>query len=241
MAADQALRFDDIVKTFGGTRALKGVSFTVGRGEVVALLGENGAGKSTIIKVLGGIVRSDSGQITIAGEPYRHKANARGERQAVAFIHQDLGLIEWMTVAENMSLGQGFPRAGWSGKLGLIDWGAARTARGGGPRPCRLRHRPHHPRPQPLPHREIAGGHRPRAGRRLRFSRARRTDGQPSRQRGGAAVRRRATPAGAWCRHDLRVAPARRDLSHRRPRGGHARRAEGRRETGGGDDPPTIS
>lgn len=114
------LRFDDVAKAFGGTRALKGVSFEVARGEVVALLGENGAGKSTLIKILGGIFRADSGHVTIGGEPYRHRAQARGERQKVAFIHQDLGLVEWMTVAENMGLAQGF--AGRGGKRGLIDW-----------------------------------------------------------------------------------------------------------------------
>ena len=116
------LRFDDVAKSFGGTRALKGVSFEVARGEVVALLGENGAGKSTLIKILGGIFRADSGHVTIGGEPYRHRAQARGERQKVAFIHQDLGLVEWMTVAENMGLAQGF--AGRGGTRGLIDWKA---------------------------------------------------------------------------------------------------------------------
>ena len=122
MTTEKSLRFENVVKTFGGTRALKGVSLDVHRGEVVALLGENGAGKSTLIKILGGIFKADSGQITIGGEPYRHRAHARGERQSVAFIHQDLGLVEWMTVAENMSLPQGFAGRGWSGALGLIDW-----------------------------------------------------------------------------------------------------------------------
>jgi ribose transport system ATP-binding protein len=116
------LSFDNIVKTFGGTRALKGVSMNVSRGEIVALLGENGAGKSTMIKILGGIVRADSGSVTIGGDAYRHRARARGERQSVAFIHQDLGLVEWMNVAENMSLAQGFSSRAWSGALGLIDW-----------------------------------------------------------------------------------------------------------------------
>jgi ribose transport system ATP-binding protein len=119
MAGEGALQFENVVKTFGGTRALKGVSLDVSRGEVVALLGENGAGKSTLIKILGGIFRADSGHITIGGEPYRHRAQARGERQSVAFIHQDLGLVEWMTVAENMSLPQGFSGRRWSG---VIDW-----------------------------------------------------------------------------------------------------------------------
>ncbi|CAM5765189.1 sugar ABC transporter ATP-binding protein [Labrys miyagiensis] len=125
MAGAGFLRFEDVAKSFGGTRALKGVSFDVGRGEVVALLGENGAGKSTLIKILGGIVRPDSGSVSIDGEPYRHRAHARAERQSVAFVHQDLGLVEWMTVAENMSLPQGFAGRAWSGRLGLIDWRAA--------------------------------------------------------------------------------------------------------------------
>jgi ribose transport system ATP-binding protein len=116
-----------VTKSFGGTRALKGVSMSVGRGEVVALLGENGAGKSTLIKILGGIHRADGGHVTIGGEPYRHRASARGERQNVAFIHQDLGLIEWMSVAENMSLAQGFRGRSWSGALGLVDWRQSET------------------------------------------------------------------------------------------------------------------
>ena len=101
MAQAGILRFENVAKSFGGTQALKGVSFEVNRGEVVALLGEDGAGKSTLIKVLGGIVTADSGAVSIDGEPYRHRADAR---QRVAFVHQDLGLIEWMTVAENMAL-----------------------------------------------------------------------------------------------------------------------------------------
>ena len=111
------LFFDGIDKHFGGTYALKDVSLTVGRGEIVALLGENGAGKSTLIKVLGGIHSADSGRVLIDGEHYQHRPAGFGERQKVAFIHQDLGLIEWMTVAENIALALGFNR-----KNGLIAW-----------------------------------------------------------------------------------------------------------------------
>ncbi|MCB8880056.1 sugar ABC transporter ATP-binding protein [Acidisoma cellulosilytica] len=115
------LRFDGLVKTFGGTHALKGVSFDVPRGEVVALLGENGAGKSTLIKILGGIVRADQGTVSIDNVPYRHRVqSAGGTGHRVAFIHQDLGLIEWMTVAENMSLAEGF--AAKPSLFGAIDW-----------------------------------------------------------------------------------------------------------------------
>ncbi|MEM6354781.1 MAG: sugar ABC transporter ATP-binding protein [Pseudomonadota bacterium] len=121
----QGLFFDRVAKSFGGTLALRGVSLQVERGEIVALLGENGAGKSTLIKILGGIHGADSGRVLIDGEPYAHTPGRVDARQAVAFIHQDLGLIDWMTVAENMALSQGFSR-----KRGLIDWRAAEdTAR----------------------------------------------------------------------------------------------------------------
>ncbi len=118
----QGLFFDSIDKHFGGTYALKDVSLSVGRGEIVALLGENGAGKSTLIKVLGGIHTPDAGRVLIDGTPYQHRPAGFGERQKVAFIHQDLGLIEWMTVAENISLALGFSR-----KNGLINWSDVET------------------------------------------------------------------------------------------------------------------
>ena len=119
MTPTDGLFFDQIVKTFGGTHALRGVSLRVGRGEVVALLGENGAGKSTLIKVLGGIHSPDSGQVSVDGTPYRHIAGKVNARQAVAFIHQDLGLIEWMSVAENIALAIGYVK-----KTGRINWSA---------------------------------------------------------------------------------------------------------------------
>ena len=111
------LFFDGIDKHFGGTYALQEVSLSVSRGEIVALLGENGAGKSTLIKVLGGIHRADAGRVLIDGAPYEHRPGHFGERQAVSFIHQDLGMIEWMSVAENIALALGYSR-----DRGLINW-----------------------------------------------------------------------------------------------------------------------
>jgi ribose transport system ATP-binding protein len=115
----RGLCLDGIDKHFGGTYALRGVSLGVACGEVVALLGENGAGKSTLIKVLGGIYRPDAGRVLIDGHPYEHRPGGFGAHQSVAFIHQDLGMIDWMTVAENMALALGYVR-----KRGIIDWGA---------------------------------------------------------------------------------------------------------------------
>ena len=111
------LRIDRIFKRFGGTQALNDVSMTVGRGEVVALLGENGAGKSTLIKILAGVYAVDGGTISYAGKDMTSAVR----HMPISFIHQDLGLIDWMTVTENICLTLGYPR-----RLGLIAWSRAR-------------------------------------------------------------------------------------------------------------------
>ena len=111
------LRFENVTKRFGGTTALRAVSLDLDSGEVLALLGENGAGKSTLIKSLAGIHTPDEGQILFRGAPYVHTPPRPNEKQKVSFIHQDLGLVEWMTVAENVGLAQGYSR-----RSGLIDW-----------------------------------------------------------------------------------------------------------------------
>ncbi|WP_018238434.1 sugar ABC transporter ATP-binding protein [Ensifer sp. BR816] len=117
MDGQKLLEFRSITKGFGGTKALTQVSLDLEAGEILALLGENGAGKSTLIKTLAGIYRPDGGEIRFRGEPYVNQPPKPNKRQPVAFIHQDLGLIEWMTVAENVGLAQGF-----SMRTRLIDW-----------------------------------------------------------------------------------------------------------------------
>src|SRR5690606_6002902 len=78
-----------------------------------ALLGQNGAGKSTVIKMLAGVYRPDAGTMMLDGAPYDPHTNRHG----IAFIHQDLGLLEWMTVGEHIAIAQGCKR-----RFGLIDW-----------------------------------------------------------------------------------------------------------------------
>jgi ribose transport system ATP-binding protein len=111
------LRIDRVFKRFGGTQALNDVSMAVGRGEVVALLGENGAGKSTLIKILAGVHTVDNGTISYAGKDMTSAVR----RMPISFIHQDLGLIDWMTVTENICLTLGYPR-----RFGLIEWSRGR-------------------------------------------------------------------------------------------------------------------
>lgn len=119
------LQFQSLCKRFGGTQAVDHVTLDVRAGEILALLGENGAGKSTLIKLLAGIYPADQGEILFDGQPQAAWRRTDRREQPVAFIHQDLGLVEWMTVAENVCLGTGYPR-----RFGLIDWSAANdTAR----------------------------------------------------------------------------------------------------------------
>ncbi|MFJ3203274.1 sugar ABC transporter ATP-binding protein [Streptomyces sp. NPDC086989] len=107
------VRIRGLGKRFGGTLALDAVDLDVHGGSVLALLGPNGSGKSTLIKVLAGVHRADTGEVTVAGHPLGSEAASR----SMSFIHQDLGLVDWMTVAENIALGTGYPRRG-----GLISW-----------------------------------------------------------------------------------------------------------------------
>ncbi|MBO0730030.1 MAG: sugar ABC transporter ATP-binding protein, partial [Acidimicrobiaceae bacterium] len=111
--------FREVFKQLGGTLAVAGVSLDIAPGEIHALLGENGAGKSTMIKLLAGVHEPDSGEIHLRGKRIDHVF----PRPPMAFIHQDLGLVDWMTVAENVALVEGFPRRG-----GLIDWGEVRRS-----------------------------------------------------------------------------------------------------------------
>ena len=115
--AERLLTFEHITKRFGGTTALRDVSLHLDAGEVLALLGENGAGKSTLIKSLAGIHTPDEGRILFKGEAYVHRPPKPNEKQRVSFIHQDLGLVEWMSVAENVGLAQGYSMKGPA-----IDW-----------------------------------------------------------------------------------------------------------------------
>ncbi|RSM54923.1 sugar ABC transporter ATP-binding protein [Actinoplanes sp. ATCC 53533] len=111
------MRIRGLGKRFGATLALDKVDLDLRGGEILALLGQNGAGKSTLIKILAGVYRADEGAVEVGGAPLGSDSARRG----VSFIHQDLGLVEWMSVAENVALGTGYSR-----RAGLISWRAAR-------------------------------------------------------------------------------------------------------------------
>jgi ribose transport system ATP-binding protein len=109
------LSFRGVTKRFGGTLAVHEIDLDFRQGEVHVLLGANGAGKSTLIKLLAGVHEPDSGEMHLGGQRIDHVQ----PRPPMAFIHQELGLIEWMSVAENIALVGGFPR-----RRRVIDWRA---------------------------------------------------------------------------------------------------------------------
>src|SRR5476651_948494 len=95
-----------ISKRFPGVVALDNVSVEVGRGEVVALCGENGAGKSTLMKILGGVYSPDGGEILVDGQPVRINNVNDAMKLGIAFIHQELNVLDNLDVAANVFLGR---------------------------------------------------------------------------------------------------------------------------------------
>lgn len=100
------LKAEHINKKFPGVHALKDVSLELLRGEVHALLGENGAGKSTLINVLGGVFPPNDGEIWIEGKRAAIKNISDAQREGIAVIHQELVLVPYMTIAENIYMGR---------------------------------------------------------------------------------------------------------------------------------------
>ncbi|MFM7445197.1 MAG: sugar ABC transporter ATP-binding protein, partial [Tabrizicola sp.] len=115
------LRLRGIAKSFPGVKALSGVELDLYPGQVTALVGENGAGKSTIVKVLTGIYQPDDGVIELDGKLVRFPTADAAAKAGVTAIHQETVLFDELSVAENIWLGHA-PRTSW----GLIDRKAMR-------------------------------------------------------------------------------------------------------------------
>ncbi len=110
------LRMENIRKVFSGVVALENVNLTLERGEVHSLVGENGAGKSTLIKVLTGAYQRDGGEIFLEGKPVSFRSPEDANKAGVVAVYQEVNLLTFRTVAENIFLGRE-PR-----KFGLVDW-----------------------------------------------------------------------------------------------------------------------
>ena len=111
------LQLQGITKSFPGVKALSGAALNVYPGKVMALVGENGAGKSTMMKVLTGIYRKDAGSIYFLGQEVDFNGPKASQEAGIGIIHQELNLIPQLTIAENIFLGREF-----TNRFGRLDW-----------------------------------------------------------------------------------------------------------------------
>ena len=111
------LALDGVTKTFPGVKALSEVSLKLYPGQVTALVGENGAGKSTVVKILTGIYQPDGGSILVDGMQIQFPTPQTAADAGITAIHQETVLFDELSVAENIFIGHA-PR----GRFGLIDW-----------------------------------------------------------------------------------------------------------------------
>ena len=124
MTNEPLLRMQNIRKVFSGVVALDNVNFELQRAEVHSLVGENGAGKSTLIKVMTGAYLRDGGKIFLEGKPVNFRSPEDAQRAGVVAVYQEVNLLMFRTVAENIFLNRE-PR-----RFGLVDWGKMNQAAG---------------------------------------------------------------------------------------------------------------
>ncbi len=116
MSEAPQISIDHITKRFPGVTALSGVTFDIARGELHAIVGENGAGKSTLMKILAGVIPDFEGELRLGGRPVRFTGTRDAEAAGVSIIHQELNLVEQLSVAANIFLGRERRNT-----LGLLD------------------------------------------------------------------------------------------------------------------------
>lgn len=109
-AFEPLLVLADIRKNYGAIEALKGISFTIGKGEVVALLGDNGAGKSTLVKIISGGLEPTSGKMLFEGKPFQARTPSEAKAAGIETVYQDLSLATNVDVVGNFFMGRELTR-----------------------------------------------------------------------------------------------------------------------------------
>lgn len=111
-----------LVKRYGNVTALDGADFELRAGEILAVIGDNGAGKSSLIKALSGATVPDEGEILLDGQPVRFRSPIEARRAGIETVYQDLAVAPAMTIAENLFLGRELRRPGFAGRvLRMLD------------------------------------------------------------------------------------------------------------------------
>ena len=123
--SEYILELKDIRKGFFGVEVLHGVNLQFRPGEVYGLVGENGAGKSTMMNIIGGVFAADGGEMLLNGKPYAPQTPRDAKSARIAFIHQELNLFSNLSVAENLFIDE-LPR----NKAGLVDYRYMRSEAG---------------------------------------------------------------------------------------------------------------
>ncbi len=111
----------DVEKRFGAVQVLHGVSFKVYPGEVVGLVGDNGAGKSTTVRIISGALQPDSGEIRVNGKKVRFDSPIVARREGIETVYQDLALAPHLSVKANLFLNREEIRPGLLGRLGFLN------------------------------------------------------------------------------------------------------------------------
>jgi ABC-type sugar transport system ATPase subunit len=121
-----ALELRGIDMHYGYVRALDGIDLSVRQGEVLGLLGDNGAGKSSLLKVISGVHQPTSGEMFVHGAPAAFASPADSTRAGIQMVYQDLALVDAQDIATNLSIGREILRKGPLGWLGFVDHRAQR-------------------------------------------------------------------------------------------------------------------
>jgi simple sugar transport system ATP-binding protein len=115
------LEVQGVSKRFGAVQAVQNVSFAIRPGEVVGLVGDNGAGKSTIVNLIAGTLAPDSGRISLDGEELRLGSPAESRARGIETVYQFLNVIPSLNIAENVYLGRELRHGGILGRIGGVD------------------------------------------------------------------------------------------------------------------------
>lgn len=189
MSKQNAIQLSGVSKTFDGFKALADANFTARWGEVHALLGENGAGKSSLMNIVAGLYGPEGGSLFIDDNPVKLKGPKEAAKLGIGMVHQHFKLVTPFTVAENILLNLGHIQTSGLYRERLAP-GHGRHPRHGGA--DRLRHRPGRPHRPAVHCRTAAGGDPQGSAGRRQDPNSRRTHRRPDRGRGGTPAHHRA-------------------------------------------------